>query len=376
MRSPEPGRRTLRARLALLYASFFLISGGVLLVIADLPMLTFGQTARVPGPGRPAGPIRNLSNLPEIQRYSVIALVVLAAASVPLGWLVADRALRPLRTITATARAISASSLAERVSSGGSYAEFRELGLTLDDLFARLEAAFESQRHFVANASHELRTPLAAERTVIQVALADPDASAHSLRVACEQLLALGQQQERLIDALLTLASSQRGLQRQEPFDLAEIVSRVVDACGQEATRRGIRVETSLAAATVTGDPSLAESLVANLVDNAIRHNVTGGRVELGTTTAVGAAYLSISNTGPVIPPSEVDRLFRPFQQLGGERTRHDGGHGLGLAIVASIASAHGATLAARARPEGGLNITVTLPRAMPEPPAAAASWR
>lgn len=139
-----------------------------------------------------------------------------------------------------------------------------------------------------------------------------------------------------------------------------------MDAQGQEATRRGIRVETSLAAATVTGDPSLAESLVTNLVDNAIRHNVTGGLVEIRTAMAAGAACLSISNTGPVIPPGEVERLFQPFQQLDGERTRHDGGHGLGLAIVASIASAHGATLAARPRPEGGLDITVTFPRATP----------
>jgi signal transduction histidine kinase len=353
----------LRVRLALLYACLFLGSGAVLLIIADLPLLTVGQVGRKSGPGGHAGVadhVRSTTNLPEILLYSGIALAVMAAVSVALGWLMADRPLRPLRAITAAARAISASNLDERLSPGKSYEEFRELGETLNELFGRLGAAFESQRHFVANASHELRTPLAAERTVIQVALADPDASAETLRSACQQLLALGEQQERLIDALLTLASSQRGLRKRELFDLAEITDRVAGARAQEAAHRGVHMDTRLAPAVAAGDPNLAASLVANLVDNAIRHNVAGGHIQIATTTAAGSACLSVSNTGPVIPPGEVDRLFQPFQQLTGERTRHDGGHGLGLAIVASIASAHDASLTARARPEGGLDITVS----------------
>jgi signal transduction histidine kinase len=353
----------LRARLALLYACLFLVLGAVLLAIADLPVLSFGHV--VPAGTHPAH-VRSASNLPDVLLYSGIALAVLAVLAVALGWLMASRVLRPLRAITAAARSISASNLDERLSleeSYESYQEFRELGETLDDLFGRLEAAFESQRHFVANASHELRTPLAAERAVIQVALADPDASTDSLRSACEQLLALGEQQERLIDALLTLASSQRGLNRRECFDLAAVTGRVVRARGDEAGRRGVRVETRLDQAVVAGDLSLAESLVANLVDNAIRHNVAGGFVEVTTTTD---GDLTISNTGAVIPPGEVDRLFQPFQQLAGERTRTGGGHGLGLAIVAAIASAHGASLTARARPEGGLAITVSFPHDQP----------
>jgi signal transduction histidine kinase len=163
----------------------------------------------------------------------------------------------------------------------------------------------------VANASHELRTPLAAERTLLQVALADPDATAQMLRSTCEQLLTLGHQQERLIEALLTLASSQRGVEQWERFDL-----------------------------------------VANLVDNALRHNVRGGQAEISTTTAAGRATILVRNTGAVIAPGDADRLFQPFRQLGNERIRHTGGHGLGLAIVHAIASAHGATLSPRARPE------------------------
>jgi signal transduction histidine kinase len=354
--------------MAVLYAGLLLGSGVVLLLVADLPLTTFGRVSQANPAG--AGQPRSFTNLPEVLGYSGIALAVIAVASVVLGWLVADRALRPLRGITAAARAISASNLGERLSLAGSYEEFRELGDTLDGLFARLEAAFESQRHFVANASHELRTPLTAERTVLQVALADPGASAESLRAACRQLLELGEQQERLIDALLTLATSQRGLRDREPFDLAEVTARVVAGRRDEAARLGVRVEARLAPAAVTGDPSLAESLVANLVGNAVRHNVPGGQVEVTTVTRSGLPGLSVSNSGPVIPPGEVGRLLEPFRQLGGERTGRDGGHGLGLAIVSAVASAHGASLAVRARPEGGLDVGVTFrpPSAGPEP--------
>jgi signal transduction histidine kinase len=353
------GKRRLRARLAVLYACLLLGSGVLLLVIADLPLTTFGRAQAHTAGGR-SGPVRSFTNLPEVLAYSAIALAVLAVLSVALGWLVADRALRPLRVITSAARAVSASSLDERLNVAGAYEEFRELGDTLNGLFARLEAAFESQRHFVANASHELRTPLAAERTVLQVALADPAASAESLRAACQQVLQLGEQQERLINALLTLATGQSGLRHREPFDLAEVTSRVVAGRRPDADRRGVRVAAGLGPAVVAGDPALAESLVANLLDNAVRYNVPDGHVQVSTGTHSSRPWLSVSNTGPVVPPDEIGRLLEPFQQLDGERTGHDGGHGLGMAIVAAVASAHAADLAVSARPEGGLDVTVT----------------
>lgn len=358
-------KRSLRARLALLYAGVLLGCGIVLVVIADLPVTYIGSACRARpagGAGRagPAGPCRSFTDLPEVLVYSGIALAALAVVSLAAGWLVANRALRPLRSITAAARAISASNLDERLNLAGSYDEFRELGSTLDSLFARLEAAFESQRHFVANASHELRTPLTAERTVLQVALADPDASAESLRTACRQLLELGRQQERLIDALLTLAGSQRELLNWESFDLAETAERVIDGRREEADRLGVRVEAGLAPVFVTGDASLVQSLVANLVGNALQHNVAGGHVRVTTAERDGRPCFSVSNSGPVIPPGQVGPLFEPFRQLDGERTRRGGGHGLGLAIVAAVARAHDASLAARARPGGGLDVTVT----------------
>jgi signal transduction histidine kinase len=346
-------------RLAVLYACLLLGSGFVLLVIADLPLTTFGRVQEHTAGGR-SGPVRPITDLPEVLAYSAVGLAVLAVVSVALGWLVADRALRPLRVITAAARAVSARSLDERLSLAGGYEEFRELGDTLNGLFARLEAAFESQRRFVANASHELRTPLTAERTVLQVALADPAASTESLRAACQQVLQLGEQQGRLVNALLTLATGQSGLRRREPFDLAAVTSRVVASRQPDADRRGVRVAASLDPAIVAGDPALAESLVANLVDNAVRHNVPDGHVHVTTGTHSGRPWFSASNSGPVVPPGEVGRLLEPFQQLEGERTRHEDGHGLGMAIVAAVASAHAADLGVRARPEGGLDVTVT----------------
>jgi len=187
-------------------------------------------------------------------------------------------------------------------------------------------------------------------------------ASPAALREACREALNLGEQQERLIEALLTLASSERGLEQWEPFDLADVAAKAIDDRIQEAERRGIHVETKLSAAPATGDPSLAESLVANLVDNAIRHNVPGGRIEVSTAMTDGRAIIRIANTETVIPPRDLERLFQPFQRLGHERIRHGDGHGLGLAIVRAIAAAHKAGVTATACPEGGLHIEISFP--------------
>jgi signal transduction histidine kinase len=293
---------------------------------------------------------------------SGIALAIMAVVSMGLGWWLAGRALRPLQTITSAARAISASNLHERLALEGPDDELRELGDTFDGLLARLEASFQSQRQFVANASHELRTPLTVERALLEVALADPGAGAGSLRRTCERVLAASEEQERLIEALLTLASSERGLEHREPFDLGVVSGEVVRATRSDAERRGVRVESAIDAAPTLGDPRLAERLVGNLLDNALRHNVPGGWVEVATGTSAGRAFLAVSNSGPAVPPEEIDRLLQPFQRLGAGRTGHGDGHGLGLSIVHAIATAHGATLVAHAQPQGGLRVEVGFP--------------
>jgi signal transduction histidine kinase len=346
--------RTIRMRLALLYAGLFFGSAAVVL---GIPLLAVKSTQQVGSRGAP------VVTHPGSELYhqvvgSAIGLAVMAVLSVAFGWLIAGRLMRPLRTITATANEISAGDLSRRLSLTGRD-EFGRLGETLDDLFGRLDAAFASQRHFVANASHELRTPLAAERTVLQVALGDPDASAETLRAACEEALSLGEQQERLIDALLTLASGERGIERQEPFDLAALAGSVIAARVQFSGTREIRVDATLLPAPATGDPSLAHSLVANLVDNALRYNEPGGWVSAETGVADGRSVLRVRNSGPVVPPACVESLVEPFRRLDGASRMNQGGHGLGLAIVAAIARAHDAALMVRARPEGGLDIEV-----------------
>ncbi len=291
-------------------------------------------------------------------------LVVTAMVSALLGWFAAGRVLRPLRDMTDAARTISAGNLGRRLALTGPDDEFKRLGDTLDDLLARLEASFDAQRRFVANASHELRTPLTVERTLLQVALADPNATEASLRAACEELLACGREHERLLESLLTLASSERGLGHREPVDLARLAGHVLLTPRPDMQRHDLALDTMLEPAAAAGDPALIERLMANLVDNAVRYNRPGGRIEVRTAAVNGHAVVSVTNTGPVVRADETDRMFEPFQRLGGGRAAGaDGHHGLGLSIVRAIAVAHDATIDAVPQPAGGLAVTVSFAR-------------
>ena len=390
-------RHSVRLRLTLLYVGLFLASAAGLLSITyflveqQLPQVTTstsgavmisgaselgaGVTAACDPPPDGSAPVPAQLNtcqvlvgrafaglrtdtMNELLVVSGIALGIMAVASVGLGWLMAGRVLSPLRTITATARRISARSLHQRIAMTGPDDELKELGDTFDQLLGRLDASFRAQRQFVANASHELRTPLARQRTLLEVALRDREATSASLRAACERALVAGEQQERLIAGLLTLARGERGLDQFEPFDLAAIA---VDALAGRQDAAQLTVTARIEPAEGAGDPGLAERLVANLVDNAIRYNTAGGRVEIGTGTRAGRPYLTVANTGPVIPPDQLGRLFRPFQRMDPAR-RAPGGLGLGLAIVSAIAAAHGADLRAVTRAGGGLTIEVVFP--------------
>jgi signal transduction histidine kinase len=352
---------TVRLRFALLYSGAFLLTG---LLVLSVAFFTVSSTQQVgsAGPAVVRHPFAQaFGPIPEI----AASLAVLVVLSVAFGWLLASRLLRPVRLITAAAQDISASNLSRRLRLGRRDDEFSRLGETLNALFARLEASFQAQRHFVANASHELRTPLTAERTLLQVALADPGADTATLRETCEQVLALGARTERLIDALLTLATGERGIERRESFDLAELAACVTAALGGMAASRDVRLDAKLSPAATMGDPRLVESLIVNLAENALRYNVPGGWAEISTATRDGRTVLSVRNTGPVIPPGEVGRLFQPFQRLGAGRIHRSGGHGLGLAVVSVIADAHGASVAARAREDGGLDIAVAFPASL-----------
>jgi signal transduction histidine kinase len=300
----------------------------------------------------------------EILVLSAIALAVIAVAAAAIGWMIAGRVLRPLSTITAAARRIAASSLHERLALEGPDDELKELADTLDNLFARLEASFDAQRRFAANASHELRTPLTRERALLQVTSADPASTASTWQAVSRELLASNAEQERLIEALLTLASGEADASRRERLNLAVIAAAALASARGEISRLGLRASADIEPAILAGDPLLVQQLVTNLIDNAVRHNVPGGDVRVATGTRDGQVVLSVTNSGPVIPPAEVDRLFQPFQRFGPRPARRDGGHGLGLSIVHAIATSHGATVAARARPGGGLAVDVAFPTA------------
>jgi signal transduction histidine kinase len=293
---------------------------------------------------------------------SGVALAIVAVLALLAGWLVAGRMLQPIRTITRTARRISSTSLHERLALDGPQDELKELGDTLDDLFGRLDAAFEAQRQFVANASHELRAPLTRQRALIQVALADPDANFASLRTAHERVLASERHLEQMIAGLLALTRGQAGLERRERFDLAILAAQVLQTRNSDITNLGLDVRATLAPAPTAGDPRLVEPLIVNLLDNAIRHNISRGHVEITTGTPHQHAVLTVTNSGPMIPPEEVPRLLQPFQRLHGTRTTHASGNGLGLAIVNAIATAHRATLTTQPRPDGGLTVEVAFP--------------
>lgn len=374
-------------RLTVFYAGLFLLLGTVLLAIVFVfasrggsisvatpaPVtrrelkLPGGVVVTVPSPsGQDIVTQQHNADLARLLTISWVVLLVTTAGAAVLGWIAAGRVLRPVREITATARTISAGNLHERLARRGPNDEFKQLGDTLDDLLGRLEASFEAQRRFVANASHELRTPLTLERTLLQVALADPNASEGTLRATCEELLASQVDQERLLEALLTLASSERGLERREPVDLPALVESALRQLTPKLTRGGLSIETALGAATISGDEALIGRLVANLIDNAIDHNVDGGRVEIRTETLDGHAILTIGNTGPLIPAGETERLFEPFQRLHGARRANDGHHGLGLSIVRAIAIAHTAELTAIPRAGGGLVVTVRFAAQVP----------
>lgn len=409
-------RGTLRFRLTAVFSGLFLVAGAALLAITYLlvdgstPITLFlGKNGRViaaRGPGgsatRPTlrigsptsqdlATVRALTgqaaaqharDLHQLLIQSGFALGAMTVIAVLCGWLVAGRVLRPMRQVTAATQRITERNLHERLALGRPRDEVTRLAGTIDGLLTRLERAFEAQRRFVAHASHELRTPLTFDRALLEITLADPGVTKADLRAACQELLGSREHQERLVEALLTLASSERGLDTRETFALDQVIARVMP---------GFEAEADLSPALIRGNPALVERMAANLIDNAVRYNVPGGRVWVSTAVAGPRAVLTVSNTGPVVPETELNRLLEPFQRLdtttarsgaglgaGGGYSTHPLGHGLGLSIVAAIADAHDATLTVRARPAGGLSVEVCFPppgalseRAQPERPVS-----
>jgi signal transduction histidine kinase len=293
---------------------------------------------------------------------SGVALILMAMISVLLGWIVAGRVLAPVHQITATARRLSQANLHERIGLTGPDDEIKELADTFDGMLGRLDAAFESQQRFVANASHELRTPLTTQRALVDVNLADPNASPAQLRATLEKIRAVTDESEHLVMSLLALAKSERGLDHRTPVDLAALAQDNCPSPSGGGQGRGLHIDTSLEPAVVAGDRALLQRLLGNLVDNATRYNLEHGWIRIATGASDGHAFLRVSNSGRKIPDHAMSLLFEPFRRLDGDRLADRGGAGLGLSIVRAIAVAHGGQASATPLDEGGLSVLVTLP--------------
>jgi signal transduction histidine kinase len=374
--SLRPWRNSIRARIVIACAALFLVPGAILIAAA------YTQIGRVLEIHSGGGEVTwrngkvtyfNDTNNPQIAAtvdaskrrgfldFTLAGLGLGTALAAGLGWAVSRRVLRPLTAVTVAAQDASQDNLDHRLALAGPPDELKELADTFDAMLARLEAAFASQRRFVANASHELRTPLTEMRTLIDVTAARPAASPAQLKPVLAAIGTAVDKSEELIEALLTLARSDGGPGSVELVDLPTAVEDAIDSIGPAAAARQIQIGTALHDAQVTGDRVLLERLVSNLIDNAVKHNVTGGWVLASTRTEEGIAEVTVANGGENIPPGQVTGLFEPFRRLAG-RTGARPGAGLGLSIVASVANAHGGHAQARARPDGGLDVRITLP--------------
>jgi signal transduction histidine kinase len=377
-------RPTLRVRMALLYGGLVLLVGVSLLftcvilierAINKAPLYELKDGAHVVDrngktiPFDPQAASDQAANKAIHYLYTTgslyFAVIVVIAATG--GYLLAKQALRPIAKLTQTAQALSTENLDQRINLGGPDDELRELADTFDDMLARLDQAFDSQRLFVANASHELRTPLSVIRTELEVTLSDPDASSEELRRMGAVVAAAAERAQRLVNSLLTLARLQAvgggELEVAEPVNLATLVPGALHAVAAEAEEKGVRVETEIEEAITAGDPRLLERLIGNLVENAIRHNVPNGWLRITTGQTNDKVWLHVANGGTVIPGGDVDRLFEPFRRGSGKVRTATKGAGLGLAIVRLIVEAHQGRLQAAAPPFGGLAVRVELPR-------------
>jgi signal transduction histidine kinase len=384
--SPRLPPPTIRLRMTALYGLVFLISGAVLLTIGyelvrhnlsasgdyrrelqRLGIVPQGFFARPPA-GAPGSTGFRITEAIRAQLRSdalhkllieyIVALGAMTLVSVVAGWLLAGRALRPLRAITATARRVSGENLGERIALKGPADELKELADTFDGMLGRLDAAFGSQRHFVANASHELRTPLAIMRTELDVSLADPDASSEELRQMGEDVRDMVDRCERLIEGLLMLARSEAAIGREERVDLAALAADCITDLHARAEEAQVDVRDELAPAWTSGEPALLERMIANLIDNGIRHNEPGGWLRVSTRSENGRVRLTVANGGALIDPLAASTLTEPFRRL----DRGAGGFGLGLSIVRSVVNAHRGTMEVTAPPEGGLSVEIELP--------------
>lgn len=372
-----PARRRgpgLRTRITALATSLVVVVAGVLLwlgwqlagtVVSAVPQLPLGSMVRVDGVEVDAATLTAVLQQharDEVLRLGSIAFGCVVVAAALLAWVLTGRLLRPLHDVTSTARKLSVESLGERIALSGPRDEVAELADTFNEMLDRLEAAFSAQRQFVANASHELRTPLSVMRTELDVTLADPDADVTELRRMAEVLRVATTRAGRLVEGLLVLArTDDAGLARRELVDLTVVADSAWRAVCSDADARALQVAMKLVPAPAVGDAALLERVAGNLLENAIRHNLDGGWIDVRTEVDQDWATLAVTSSGSVVEPERVAELFEPFRRAGTDRTSSSGA-GLGLSIVRAVVAAHDGRLYAEPVPGGGLAVTVWFP--------------
>ncbi|HEX3801776.1 MAG TPA: HAMP domain-containing sensor histidine kinase [Solirubrobacteraceae bacterium] len=383
-RLPRP-RATVRWRLTLLYGGLFLICGAALLAITYLLFAGFVFHPRLPGvarPGQVVGPThptalslalssQRSSDLHHLLVESGVGLAIMALVSGVLGWVVAGRVLAPLRTITQAAELISDTNLHERLALPGPRDELRRLADTIDRLLERLETAFDAQRRFVANASHELRTPLAMMRTTLDVALTAPEGVAPQIRTLDANLREDLDHADRLLESFLVLARAQHGeLGEQHWVAIDQLVETALATRAPELAIKHLEVHTRINPVRTAGSETLLTRMIENVIENAVRHSPAGGLIDIALGVDRDQVRLIVETDGPLLDQRRVADLTHPFRRLGQERTYSQGGHGLGLSIVAAVAAAHGGTVLLGARPRGGLRVQIALPCTLAAQPA------
>ena len=364
---------SIRARLTATYAGLVTISGTVLIILVYFYTryitlsIAFGPPQQVPAIDLTTPQVAQVdTNLFEllgaILRSAVGALLLLAVVSGTVGWVLAGRMLRPLSSMNAAAKRAASGDLSQRLALSGPRDEIHDLADTFDTMLASLERSFSVHRRFAANASHELRTPLATTQTMIDVVLSDPDASAEDLRRVLTRVLETNRANRETIDALLDLADAQSGKLAREDVDMEATVRDALSVIAPEVAERDLQVSTHLLPARVPGDPVLLRQSVSNLLRNAARYNVEGGRITVGMARLDDGVRLTIRNDGPVVAAESVESLREPFVRGEGRGRTRGSGHGLGLAIVTAVATAHGGELRLSANPDGGLTAVLELP--------------
>lgn len=384
-------RPTLRLRLTILNG-ILLVGGAVVIVLLGWLVVShaMGATQVLPDgtrlvdatTGEPVDPGPWREKVLAAARWEMLfagllAVALVGAAGIVGAYLVAGRALRPLQQVTTTARALTGDTLDQRIRYVGADDEVAELANTFDAMMDRISATFDSQKRFVANASHELRTPLTVMRTEVEVTLADPDADLAEFRRMAKVVRDGSERANALVESLLLLARTEaqsgRRLSKKVPTDLVSCVTSALSAMSREIDRIHLTVEQDLQPAPVVGDPGLLDRLAGNLIENAVRYNHLHGSIWVRTGGDDEHSWLVVRNTGFDVEPADVPRLFEPFRRGGRERTGGRGS-GLGLSIVRAVADAHGGTVTATANPDGGLEVTLTLPSARVTPVVTASA--